>query len=37
VSIQKRGKSYYVRYRRDSKQYGRSFARKEDADSSRAC
>jgi integrase len=31
MSIQKRGKSYYVRYRRDGQHLGRSFARKEDA------
>ena len=32
MSIQKRGKSYYVRYRRDGQHLGRSFARKEDAE-----
>jgi integrase len=32
VSIQKRGKSYYVRYRRDGQHLGRSFVRKADAE-----
>jgi integrase len=32
MSIQKRGRSYYVRYRRDGQHFGRSFARKEDAE-----